>query len=39
MDDPNVKICFMDKNNKLSVVATQDIQKGDEITTNYILPN
>ncbi|ORZ16966.1 hypothetical protein BCR42DRAFT_413625 [Absidia repens] len=38
MDDPNIKIVFMG-NNKLSVVATRDIQMGEEITTNYILPN
>jgi import receptor subunit TOM20 len=38
MENPNVKIIFAENNNKLSVVATQDIQKGEELITDYVVP-
>ncbi|KAI8340792.1 hypothetical protein BC941DRAFT_371277 [Chlamydoabsidia padenii] len=38
VDHPNVKIVFAENNNKLSVLATQDIKKGEELTTDYIVP-
>lgn len=38
MEYPNVKIVFAENNNNLSVVATQDIPKGEELITDYIVP-
>ncbi|KAI8092796.1 uncharacterized protein BX664DRAFT_328170 [Halteromyces radiatus] len=36
---PNVKLVFMDNSNHLTVVALQDIDKDQELTAEYILPN